>query len=232
MCVCALFLQGKPLSSSTSRSTTPANDVIVIDDDDSTSTSPSSSGHQEWNLASNMAEHGYSLKREQTSGSPQEPPNSTSISTPSPSNIPDTSGATGPSGVQPKTRSPTPNTTWFHDLLTDDMEGRLELSGKLQFLMGLLQGAEQLKEKVLVFTQSLLTLDLIESTLNKLEYGEWTPGLDYYRLDGSTKADLRCSYMSDFNSKNNDRWARKHYIISGIVLPCISLCITSPVSLS
>lgn len=194
--------KGKPHSSSTSRSTTPANDIIVIDDDDSTSPAPSSSGRTEWTLASHLAEHGYSLKQEQSSGGPQEPHNPTSISPP---NAPVTSSAPGPSAVQPKTLSPTPNAPWYRDLLTGDMEGKLELSGKLQFLLGLLQEAEQLKEKVLVFTQSLLTLDLIESTLNKLENGDWTPGLDYYRLDGSTKADLRCSYMSDFNCKNNDR---------------------------
>ena len=200
MCVCVCLLpQGRPPSASTSRSTTPGNDVIVIDDD---STSPSCNGDTEWNLASHLTEHGCSIKREQTtSGSPKELVDSTSAV------APDSSNAPGPSGVQPKTRSPTPNAPWYRDLITNDVEGNLELSGKLLFLMGLLEEAEQLKEKVLVFTQSLLTLDLIESVLNKPEHGEWTPGLDYYRLDGSLKADIRCSYMSDFNSEGNDRWA-------------------------
>ena len=79
------------------------------------------------------------------------------------------------------------------------------MSGKLLFLIELLKEAEKLKEKVLVFSQSLLTLDLIEEFLGKEENGDWTPGLDYYRLDGSTKAQIRTSNMTEFNKLNNNR---------------------------
>ncbi len=106
-----------------------------------------------------------------------------------------------------RSRSDTPSPSqWFQDILTDDYEGQIELSGKLCFLFELLREAEKLKEKVLVFTQSLLTLDLIEEFLSKEENGDWTPGLDYYRLDGSTKPELRAWQMQEFNEVDNNRF--------------------------
>ena len=71
--------------------------------------------------------------------------------------------------------------------------------------MELLKEAEKLKEKVLVFSQSLLTLDLIEEFLSKEENGDWTPALDYYRLDGSTRAEMRMNNMTEFNKLKNSR---------------------------
>ena len=81
------------------------------------------------------------------------------------------------------------------------------MSGKLLFLVELLKEAEKLKEKVLVFSQSLLTLDLIEEFLGKEENGDWTPALDYYRLDGSTRAEMRMNNMTEFNKLKNSRYS-------------------------
>lgn len=115
---------------------------------------------------------------------------------------------------RPQSRSHTPSPPpWYEEILTDDLEGKLELSGKLCFLVELLHEAERRKEKVLVFTQSLLTLDLIEEFLSKEEHGEWTPGLDYYRLDGSTKPELRSWQMEEFNELSNDRFGGRMFVI-------------------
>lgn len=92
---------------------------------------------------------------------------------------------------------------WYDSILTDDVEHQVEASGKLLFLFELLQQAEQRREKVIVFSQSILTLDLIESFLG--EDDDWTPGLDYYRLDGSTSADVRQSSITEFNDMSNNR---------------------------
>lgn len=94
---------------------------------------------------------------------------------------------------------------WYGDILTPDCEASAGVSGKLLFLLELLQEAGKLKEKVLVFTQSILTLDLIEEVLGRPENGEWTPGLDYYRLDGSTRSEMRAHQMSDFNEVDNEQ---------------------------
>ncbi len=131
----------------------------------------------------------------------------TSSSGPSSSaNPPAGSGSSHESAPKSRASSRTPTPPpGFQDIHTDDCEGRLEVSGKLCFLLELLKEAEKLKEKVLVFTQSLLTLDLIEEFLGKEEYGDWTPGLDYYRLDGSTRPDLRSWQMQEFNEPANNR---------------------------
>ena len=121
-------------------------------------------------------------------------PNSTSSSIP------------GPSRAQPVSLRPESPPRWYHNLLLEEYESKMDISGKLLFLFELLQEVEKLKEKVLVFTQSLLTLDIIEMFLNKQEFGDWTPGMDYYRLDGSTKSDIRTSYMAEFNAKDNSRF--------------------------
>lgn len=98
---------------------------------------------------------------------------------------------------------------WYKDLLSEESVNNIGLSGKLLFLSELLKETEKLKEKVLVFSQSLLTLDLIEEFLCKEENGDWTPGLDYYRLDGSTNAQIRMANMNEFNKLSNSRQVAK-----------------------
>lgn len=164
-----------------SRSTTPSNDIIVL-----------SSGSEDDDKPCIIDCNIKSVKSEDTTL-----PDSTSSSIP------------GPSGVQPAqplSLRPESPPRWYHDLLLEECENKMDISGKLLFLFELLQEAEKLKEKVLVFTQSLLTLDIIEMFLNKEEFGDWTPGMDYYRLDGSTKSDIRTSYMAEFNAKDNSRF--------------------------
>ena len=99
---------------------------------------------------------------------------------------------------------------WYGDIFTDDMETMLELSGKLVFLFQLLDETQRLDEKVLVFSQSLSTLDLIESFLQMQEYGDWCRGLDYLRIDGSTSANCRSYCVDTFNSEENPKYVYIH----------------------
>lgn len=73
----------------------------------------------------------------------------------------------------------------------------------------------------LVFSQSLLALDMIEDFLTlisdgdlelpepedplPLPYKRWRKEQDYLRLDGSTNAETRKSQCKFFNSSSNDR---------------------------
>lgn len=113
-------------------------------------------------------------------------------------------------------------------------------SGKLMLLFSLLEECHAIGDKLLVFSQSLYTLDVIELFLRKIdeftqrkanaddddeeikkegeqlgEYtGSWSLGLDYFRLDGSTSIanrNLACNY---FNSEDNPR-ARFDYSVIG-----------------
>lgn len=106
--------------------------------------------------------------------------------------------------------APSPNTSsvasnWFEDLLPDECATKLELSGKLLFLIELLKETTKVREKVLVFSQSLLILDLIEDMIQQPQYGNYIEGINYFRLDGSTKASDRTDLMKKFNKANSDK---------------------------
>ena len=96
-------------------------------------------------------------------------------------------------------RSPTP--TWYRDLLPEDCAVQMQLSGKMMFLLELLKEVENIGEKILVFSQSLFVLDMIEEMVQLPECGSMIEGIHYFRLDGSTKADDRRKLMNRFNRK-------------------------------
>jgi transcriptional regulator ATRX len=59
---------------------------------------------------------------------------------------------------------------WWHQFLAeDDNLEDLELGSKMILLMDILKECEMLGDKVLVFSQSLLSLDLIEEFLQKID---------------------------------------------------------------
>ena len=90
----------------------------------------------------------------------------------------------------------------------------LELGSKMIILMDILKECESVGDKVLVFSQSLLSLDLIEDFLeradranadrsrddaNEMYLGSWRHGRDYFRMDGSTAPDTRKKWCNYFN---------------------------------
>jgi len=112
---------------------------------------------------------------------------------------------------------------WWHQFLgeNDDLED-LELGSKMILLMDILKECEMIGDKVLVFSQSLLSLDLIEEFLRKLDemnasakpddedpnhmvpyLGSWKHGRDYFRMDGSTSPAQRKQWCSYFNKESN-----------------------------
>ncbi|XP_077597568.1 transcriptional regulator ATRX-like isoform X2 [Stigmatopora nigra] len=101
--------------------------------------------------------------------------------------------------------------SWFQNMLSQHDANILEHSGKLVLLFEILRMAEALNDKVLVFSQSLLSLDLIEDFLaashrkrkNSSEGGRWVKNKDYYRLDGSTSAAMRTKWADVFNNPAN-----------------------------
>ncbi|XP_039705200.1 transcriptional regulator ATRX isoform X12 [Pteropus medius] len=114
--------------------------------------------------------------------------------------------------------SPAPD--WYKDFVTDADAEILEHSGKMVLLFEILRMAEEIGDKVLVFSQSLISLDLIEDFLElasrektedkdkPLIYkgeGKWLRNIDYYRLDGSTTAQSRKKWAEEFNDETNVR---------------------------
>ncbi|ESO93813.1 hypothetical protein LOTGIDRAFT_105088 [Lottia gigantea] len=113
---------------------------------------------------------------------------------------------------------------WWAEYLKEEDKHRLELSGKLSLLFKILSMCEEIGDKVLVFSQSLLSLDIIEDFLDTIDkkwqeesnekseeeklntFGKsWTKGADYFRMDGSTSVALRQSWAEHFNDPENYR---------------------------
>ncbi|KAK0085266.1 hypothetical protein PV325_005517 [Microctonus aethiopoides] len=112
------------------------------------------------------------------------------------------------------------NKEWWSEFVKPEDLDDLRVSAKLLILFDIIKECEAMGDKVLVFSQSLYSLTLIEKFLgmiddetqkgNELESldnhtGSWSLGLDYFRLDGSTSADNRSQWVKSFNRPSNTR---------------------------
>ena len=101
---------------------------------------------------------------------------------------------------------------WWAQFMKDPEDDKellnVELGNKMVLLMDILKESYLIGDKVLVFSQSLLSLDLIEKFLSIAAfddtYGTWNHGKDYFRMDGSTGPDVRKKWCSYFNNKKNN----------------------------
>uniref|UniRef100_A0A8C6SUV9 DNA helicase n=1 Tax=Neogobius melanostomus TaxID=47308 RepID=A0A8C6SUV9_9GOBI len=128
-------------------------------------------------------------------------------------------GGEGRTARAPGSRPGSPTHDWHRDFMTEADAEILEHSGKVVLLFEILRMAEELEEKVLVFSQSLISLDLIEDFLELATKcaddeekpspykgeGKWFRNIDYYRLDGSTNATTRKKWAEEFNDTSNIR---------------------------
>ncbi|GBP37933.1 Transcriptional regulator ATRX homolog [Eumeta japonica] len=111
-------------------------------------------------------------------------------------------------------------TEWWIKLVSDDELEDMRHSHKLVLLFDILRQCEAIGDKLLVFSQSLYSLDLIEHFLGKVDeatqdgrideklcghIGSWSPGIDYFRLDGSTSCENRSIWCKNFNREDNPR---------------------------
>lgn len=112
---------------------------------------------------------------------------------------------------------------WWTDYVDlEDVKLRADMSGKLMLLLEILRKCEEIGDKLLVFSQSLVSLNLIEmflahyeeegwqSSQNSLaaitgEHWGWQKGIDYYRMDGGTSAENRKAFSDRFNDPKNLR---------------------------
>ncbi|XP_068453666.1 helicase ARIP4-like isoform X2 [Clinocottus analis] len=105
---------------------------------------------------------------------------------------------------------------WARDILYDYKPGMLEHSAKMVLLFHLIEESVRKGDKILVFSQSLSTLTVIEDFLAKRPVPpspnasgrdrpnqNWVRNLNYYRLDGSTTASERERLINQFNAPSN-----------------------------
>ncbi|XP_034461776.1 transcriptional regulator ATRX-like [Hippoglossus hippoglossus] len=112
------------------------------------------------------------------------------------------------------TLSPRSDEGWYKSMLSESDATILQHSGKMVLLFEILRMAEDLDEKVLVFSQSLVSLNLIEDFLAASHHardpaafkvGSWIKNIDYYRLDGAVNATNRQKWADLFNNPANIR---------------------------
>ncbi|XP_029994731.1 helicase ARIP4-like isoform X2 [Sphaeramia orbicularis] len=102
---------------------------------------------------------------------------------------------------------------WAKDIMCDYKPGILENSAKMVLLFHLIEESVRKGDKLLVFSQSLSTLTVIEDFLAKRPVPpspnsskpnqNWVRNLNYYRLDGSTTASERERLINQFNDPSN-----------------------------
>ncbi|KAM9443950.1 helicase ARIP4 isoform 2-T2 [Clarias gariepinus] len=100
---------------------------------------------------------------------------------------------------------------WAKEIMSGYQTGVLENSAKMVLLFHLIDESVSRGDKILVFSQSLSTLSVIESFLTvrsmpiKMDNQRqnWLRGVNYYRLDGSTSASERERLINQFNDPAN-----------------------------
>ena len=89
---------------------------------------------------------------------------------------------------------------WWINLIDDDeIENRVEFSGKMVLLFEVLRFCDLAGEKLIVFSQSILTLNLIEKFIKNSKMAKF----EYFRIDGETQSENRKKYINMFNDANN-----------------------------
>ncbi|KAJ3586450.1 hypothetical protein NHX12_012848, partial [Muraenolepis orangiensis] len=109
---------------------------------------------------------------------------------------------------------------WAKEIMADYDPGLLENSAKMVLLFHLIEESVRKGDKILVFSQSLSTLSMIEDFLGKRPIPpspkssgsegtnqNWVRNLNYYRLDGSTTISERERLINQFNDPlNTSAW--------------------------
>lgn len=93
---------------------------------------------------------------------------------------------------------------WWGDMLDEDVYTRekLEHSGKMSVCLALIKRITEAGDKLVVFSQSLKTLDLLETFMGS-KFG-FELGRHYFRIDGSISSEARQSDVDVFNDPKSN----------------------------
>lgn len=111
-------------------------------------------------------------------------------------------------GINNEDSTPKAIERWWTSYIPSDMEFDINMSGKLVVLEHILRLCAQSGDKLLLFSQSLFSLDLVEIFLEHLSKDKkqrWKKDEDYYRLDGQTDVVKRQQDVDKFNDERNKR---------------------------
>ncbi|KAJ8925650.1 hypothetical protein NQ315_009495 [Exocentrus adspersus] len=97
---------------------------------------------------------------------------------------------------------------WWKAVTPADAAEKIEYGNKLMVLKSIIEQCEEIGDKVLVFSQSLGEMDLIEHFLIKVGTAKcrsWQKKIDYARMDGTVPPVLRSTICDLFNDKDNSK---------------------------
>lgn len=111
---------------------------------------------------------------------------------------------------------------WFSDIITDKDNITIEFSAKMALLFEIMEECERIGDKLLVFSQSIDTLNMIEAILEQIHNAEtrrrnlgkksendlrntWVFDQDYFLIDGTKGAETRKKSIDAFNNPVNLR---------------------------
>nr|CAI5870295.1 unnamed protein product [Callosobruchus analis] len=97
---------------------------------------------------------------------------------------------------------------WWKDEMPADAENAIEYGTKMLVVRHILEECEEIGDKVLIFSQSLGELDLIEHFLKNCGTSKcpsWKKDVDYTRMDGTVKPESRTGICDRFNEKSNTK---------------------------
>lgn len=96
---------------------------------------------------------------------------------------------------------------WAMELMKDYQPNLIENSPKVGIFLCILEESVRINDRILLFSQSLLTLNLLEKFLMRIKvpYTDdyWAKNQNYFRLDGSTPALEREKLINEFNANEN-----------------------------
>lgn len=124
------------------------------------------------------------------------------------------SGGFNPFGIstyqEQRNKAGTFDPDWASKLMEKYSPDILENGAKFVLSIDLIEQSVLAGDKILLFSQSLLSLDLIErylATFNVANLNEkWTKNKHYYRLDGSTNGTERERLINAFNKSTSEAW--------------------------
>lgn len=96
---------------------------------------------------------------------------------------------------------------WAADLMKDYTANLTQNSPKVEIFLCILEESVKVGDRMLLFSQSLLTLNLLEQILSKRKVPNiedyWAKNKNYFRLDGSTLSTEREKLINEFNCNEN-----------------------------
>ncbi|KAH9517068.1 hypothetical protein DERF_007768 [Dermatophagoides farinae] len=95
---------------------------------------------------------------------------------------------------------------YYKHLLGDELKNLEDIDTSVKFTItfAILDHCQEIGDKLLIFSQSLRTLDLIEKLLKSIK-GKWEKGVDYFRIDGSVKIERRDLSTKLLNDPKNKK---------------------------